>query len=840
MRELSVLLLVVAVSACSAGSTVEIENIGDVSNDGRSSADIHSADVSTDKGLDVSVDPIEHETIDPCSPPAVYGCVCDEGADCASGFCELHLGEKRCTDTCIEDCPDGFDCIQYGARGPDLSLVCLSLHPSLCVPCQTKGDCHGTDDCFQHTPEEGALCSPWCDVGLPCPTGYMCTAMTTASGAQGQGCTPDEGACPCSLWSIKSHQSTFCELSNEWGTCQGVRVCEEDGLTDCSAEKPAEEVCGDGLDNDCDGYTDPVVLCHDCMCGDGICDPECGEDIAGVDFCHADCCECGDGGCEEDLCGEGWKEGLKTCAMDCAICGDGVCDPSESPWNPDKCAPDCCGTCGDGTCKCSENPDLCPEDCGQWACGDGTCNPGENPVDCSDDCLLYACGNGTCEPGEEQDTCQDDCGSACGNCECEGGESYDDCPVDCGFCGDGYCISKCDYNKETSDNCLPDCPLDCVPDCDGEDCGSDGCGGICGVCTGQDACVNGQCVCQPQCSDMECGDDGCGGSCGDCGIGGICLENLCYGLEVAGTYQMTSTFAMASALPGQAGELANLVVDLFYNPGPFLIDMMTMQAEAYVGPWVTDVAFGLFEDALADIVADVLLNTSPDWVQDLFVVAQDLVQIVNTLTLTSELHLTVAGGVGPYSLQGVLEWQLLNLQWESGVYQFTPQQLADTAVPIAITSSQFTGVATFDQLLIDAYTIDLNLGKLVLLIMNEILVPAVAPYNDVEELVYSIIDCQAVADGVSESVLDANGLTHDDVESFCEGAVDLMVSPVENVLAGLSVDSDLQVQGVCDLVDDEGDLIVDRLENGLWSGQTQVSGQQGAEFDGIFQAERIE
>jgi len=491
--------------------------------DVRSRDDLPPTDMSLEVDTQSDTKPDEVEVTDPCAPPSAPLCPCEEGKDCLSGFCELHLGEQLCTQTCLEDCPEGWDCVNSSSGGPDRILLCVSLHPSLCVPCVTKGDCHGDDDCFVHGPEAGAFCSPWCGADLACPTGYTCAALDTVTGVPGFACVPDDGECLCSTYSINKHKSTPCEVTNQWGTCGGVRICEEDGLTECDALTPTDEVCGDGVDNDCDGFTDPVVLCHDCSCGDGDCDPACGEDVAGDDFCPADCCLCGDGVCDPDPCGEGWEEGTKTCALDCAICGDDVCDPAEGPQ---ACPEDCCGTCGDGKCKCSENPDACAEDCGQWACGDGTCNPGENPVDCIQDCEPYACGNGTCEPGEGPATCPDDCGSACGNCVCGGGESYDTCPVDCGFCGDGFCISKCDYNEETPGVCEVDCPVDCEPDCDGKGCGADGCGGTCGICTGQDKCVQGVCVCQPACDGKECGSDGCGGECGVC-AGTFCLPESC-------------------------------------------------------------------------------------------------------------------------------------------------------------------------------------------------------------------------------------------------------------------------------------------------------------------------
>jgi hypothetical protein len=69
--------------------------------------------------------------------------------------------------------------------------------------------------------------------------------------------------------------------------------------------------------------------------------------------------------------------------------------------------------------------------------------------------------------------------------------------------------------------------MPCVADCDGRQCGDDGCGGTCGTCGFDEvttellACVDGACVpgCTPTpvlCETRSCGDDGCGGSCGTC------------------------------------------------------------------------------------------------------------------------------------------------------------------------------------------------------------------------------------------------------------------------------------------------------------------------------------
>jgi len=90
----------------------------------------------------------------------------------------------------------------------------------------------------------------------------------------------------------------------------------------------------------------------------------------------------------------------------------------------------------------------------------------------------------------------------------------------------------------------------CQPACDGKDCGPDGCGGSCDECGANESCAqDGLCECDfescggpccaeseicfddtcclPDCNGKDCGTDGCGGTCGACDPGQVCIDNLC-------------------------------------------------------------------------------------------------------------------------------------------------------------------------------------------------------------------------------------------------------------------------------------------------------------------------
>ena len=109
-------------------------------------------------------------------------------------------------------------------------------------------------------------------------------------------------------------------------------------------------------------------------------------------------------------------------------------------------------------------------------------------------------------------------------------ECYDlPCVPDCGTdeCGPDGCGGLCGICAAGEECILGSCIL-CVPACTNRECGPDTCGGSCGSCAPDESCAYGQCVgCTPDCIGRQCGSDGCGGSCGSCGPGESCAGGQC-------------------------------------------------------------------------------------------------------------------------------------------------------------------------------------------------------------------------------------------------------------------------------------------------------------------------
>jgi hypothetical protein len=529
--------------------------------------------------------------------PASY---CDGGAcDCAPDCSDKQCGDDGCAGSCgqcvcgndlceeTEDwlgCPE--DCGFCGdgickageelAVGAD-SMVCLKdCHP-LCGD-EVCEDGESNQSCPYDCPECGdGICSPGEDAGcffecsFSCGDGQCGGFFETPQNCP-MDCPPVCGDSAC------SPPETVLDCPGDCALCGDGFCTEPENKQSCPADCDGQ--CGNGI---CEGSETPDHCAVDCgACPDGTC-----GFIETPQNCAADCAaSCGDAECSEDEteetcpadCGclpdcSGKQCGLDDCGFDCGSCpayaqcaddnqcvcenlecGGLCCSPEAICWDNSCCESSCAGVqCGTDGCggSCGDCPDLteCQQGqcacqfiaCAEKCCQEGqTCNSGKC---CTPDCQDKECGS-------------DGCTGLCGQCgfahECEDGQCVWQV-----FCGNGQCESGAGENCQTCDedcNCSSDsvcqengvcCPLQC----EGKECGPDGCGGQCGVCQDLSTCTQGMCLCDfeqcdadccqvgevchagaccmPDCSNKDCGDDGCGGSCGDCPDGFSCGYGVC-------------------------------------------------------------------------------------------------------------------------------------------------------------------------------------------------------------------------------------------------------------------------------------------------------------------------
>jgi len=458
------------------------------------------------------------ETFLECAPGE--GCFmdhCSKNADCQSGWCVQHMGEGMCSKSCKEECPAGWTCKQLADTDPDVVYICVSDYSNLCRPCSSGNDCKtttGVEDVCVNYGADGKFCGGACTVNDECPWGFTCQEAETVDGVILSQCVADAGVCPCTGTSVELGLFTPCSVSNEWGVCEGKRVCAEEGLLDCDAFTPAKEACN-GLDDNCDGDVDEALFFEGKyldLCDDG-------------NGCTADSCK-GEEGCQYETLTEGECMDGDACTVG-DHCEEGECIGTPVPCDDDNpCTDDSCD--GLGGCKFENNTEDCDD---------------SDPCTVADQCEEAVCvGFGIpCDCQTDADCVQFDDGDKCtGSLFCDtktlpykctvDPDTVVECPEPVGL--DAIC------RKAWCDPDTGECSI--VPDhegfaCDdgdlctiGDKCADTLCQpGVSAVCDDGNICTDDSCVpetgCSHQNNSLECND-------GDvCTTGDQCVDGVCGG-----------------------------------------------------------------------------------------------------------------------------------------------------------------------------------------------------------------------------------------------------------------------------------------------------------------------
>jgi len=416
-------LILGSVSALGCGSNSE-------SNDQQKTPD-------KDAGIDAPDDTTQQQCID--QDHDGYGAGCDLGADCNDFNAGMNPGlDEICGDNVDNDCDGTTDescTCEVGTErlcssvGDPLALTyemrCRPGHQS----CDNglwssvcKGEvgpeeetCNGIDDNCDGQVDEGLLNSlGQCYGAIPLedcgPTGEGNGIDDNGNGEVDETCTCDvpdydpdlpRTGQPCYSGPIATlgvglcHGGTRdCQASGTWGPCTDQVL-------------PKEEVCGDGEDNDCDGFVDEA--CPTCYVPtDEVCDGM-DNDCDGVidNGVLNGCGTCGPVA-DEETCDDGLVNDCNGMIDD----GCAICQPKCYPGAPETAG---VGECAWGTRECDgEFWGACegavlpvPEDCGPTGKGNGLDEDCDGIIDdgcvCIEGTTSY-CGDaaGICEYGQRK------------------------------------------------------------------------------------------------------------------------------------------------------------------------------------------------------------------------------------------------------------------------------------------------------------------------------------------------------------------------------------------------------------------------------------------------------
>lgn len=333
-------------------------------------------------------------------------------------------------------------------------------------------------------------------------------------------------------------------------------------------------------------------------------------------------------------------------------------------------------------------------------------------------------------------------------------------------------------------------------------------------------------------------------------------------LNPAGVYTVDNNFDFTDAIPGTLGEVIRALVQFFGDQNNERqiaglifdqVERLAREAAGAIGALIVDLVRGWVEDDLNRIINDYIDRDAPQWVRDFFIIGSDLISIVSATEVISQMNLNKPRRDGTFI--GSQNWVGMAFYWrldcqgnpdpECGRFPFTMDDLAEGADGINLVFGQFEGrVHSYDQGAIYSHTLDLQYGRLILFILNNLLLPQIADgARNIRDGLLNLANCPSFADGVTggRSHLRLGGIdiiSRDRIEGWCVGIMSVVGDTASAILGRLRIDTRMTLEGEMTFVEEDDDLRVDHMIDGRWRGIIRTSEDEGPPFEGWFEGSR--
>lgn len=303
-------------------------------------------------------------------------------------------------------------------------------------------------------------------------------------------------------------------------------------------------------------------------------------------------------------------------------------------------------------------------------------------------------------------------------------------------------------------------------------------------------------------------------------------------LNPVGTYRVRSYFDFGDAIAqsGTVGEYLVKIFDGFDNPGRLVYDVII--------DFCGQIAPGLLCDAI-DLgagwtgVRDDIQNAITDFVLSsqtgcsIVRAGCDVRGAIRTLETLGTLYMSKLGA--DFRIYGTTSFNGMAYYWRFNCAHDAPPDCGrhelsyDALLELNIVSGDWEGTVTsYDKLIIGNHGVDLNYGKLIMFVVNNVILPQIAGgATNFQDALEYWFNCDGFATWLSGISIGGYSLSYDASYGVCEGAIGLVGSLIGFGGALLSLQefsSVMSLNGEVRFVETNGDFGVDELVDGTWGG----------------------
>jgi len=287
-------------------------------------------------------------------------------------------------------------------------------------------------------------------------------------------------------------------------------------------------------------------------------------------------------------------------------------------------------------------------------------------------------------------------------------------------------------------------------------------------------------------------------------------------LDATGTYRLHSRFDIAQNMPGTGGAVVNGLIAMTDDPDDPAHWMLTQV--------INQLPDGFFKDLLvasepfvAGEVNAQLINIAPGLVDALLDVGHLVADIAKNFGLGETLAVTTStdniyGGVLTVD---AFELTLGGSPHEIKFIDHDIAAIQATNLPVTLDATK--------RLSLGRHQFPIAYGTVVRIALDEAIIPAIDPAaHDLDQLLAGLVDCQALGQQIADSLGFGGAAIY---AGACTLGLNAAADALYDQIAGLDAAAlDFDRTGISATIDADADYDVDRLENGVWTGQLGYGG----------------